>query len=403
MKKILFLISTIVLLSYSLTAQERASDKTESGLTDAYMNTAERMLATEGKLKIGGYGGVHYNQPVSGEFRQNGKLDVHRFIMMLGYQFNSRTQFIAEVEYEHVDEVYIEQAFLQYKINNYMQFRAGLLLTPMGIVNEYHEPTTFNGVERPALDNYVAPTTWREIGAGFMGYVLPASIKYQIYVTNGFKSYDGGPTIGGSKALRGGRQKGASSFISAPNYTGKVEYFGIRGLNLGLSGYFGETQSTLYDGVSNDNASALAMADSSVVNLAMIGLDARYSVNGIQLRGQYYYGDISNADQYNEFTGKDLGSAITGYYLEAAYNVFKSVETIQSELIPFIRYEFIDTHHKVADGMSKNDAYQKSIIVTGLGWKITPGSVLKADLQFTKSGNSDEYDTMFNAGFGVMF
>ena len=43
------------------------------------------------------------------------------------------------------------------------------MLVPMGIVNEYHEPTTFNGVERPSMDKSIVPTTWREIGAGVTG------------------------------------------------------------------------------------------------------------------------------------------------------------------------------------------------------------------------------------------
>lgn len=401
-------ITAFILLSSLLYGQTQEKNNTNSQfdsetLSNLYLNNAEKMLATEGKLKIGGYGGVHYNQPLHSSVKQNGTLDVHRFIMMMGYQFNHRTQFVAEVEYEHVDEVYIEQAFLQYKINNAINFRAGLLLTPMGIINEYHEPTTFNGVERPALDHDIAPATWREIGLGFMGYILPASVKYQVYMMNGFSSYDDGPELGGSSALRGGRQKGASSFVSSPNFTGKIEYFGIRGLNLGFSGYFGETQSSLYDGLEKADNSAMAVADSSVVDVTMIGLDARYSIEGFQLRGQYYYTDIGNTQAYNNFTQSDLGEALTGYYAEAGYNVFKNAASIHSELIPFIRYEYIDTHHQVASGIEKNQAYERSIITAGLGWKITPGAVLKADMQFAKAANADEYTQQFNAGFGIMF
>ncbi|WP_372936100.1 hypothetical protein, partial [Mariniphaga sediminis] len=258
-----------------------------------YFNIADRLLHTDGNLKIGGYGGVHYNQPLDSEVRQNGKMDVHRFIMLLGYSFSNRTQFISEIEFEHVKEVYIEQAFLQHKINNYINFRAGLLLTPMGITNEYHEPTMFRGVERPLIDNQITPTTWREIGAGFMGYVLPASIKYQAYLMNGFKSYDGGPILSGS-GLRSGRQKGAESIFSSPNFAGKVEYFGIRGLNLGASFYAGKTQSSLYNGMNKNDQVAIAAADSSVVGITMLGLDARYSLKGFQLKGQYYYAGLSN-------------------------------------------------------------------------------------------------------------
>lgn len=381
---------------------------TDSLANNLYFNIAERLLHTDGNLKIGGYGGVHYNQPVDSEIRQNGKMDVHRFIMLFGYSFSNKTQFVSEIEFEHVKEVYIEQAFLQHKINNFINFRAGLMLTPMGLTNEYHEPNLFRGVERPLIDNYIAPTTWREIGAGFMGYILPASLKYQAYFMNGFNGYDGSAKLNGS-GLRSGRQKGAESFFSSPNFAGKVEYFGIRGLNLGASFYAGNTQSTLYNGINKNDNTALAIADSSVVGLTMVGLDARYSVKGLQLKGQYYYAGISNTEQYNLFTAKadgtpnDLGSSLTGFYIEAAYNVFRSLKNVHSELTPFIRYEKWNTQNTVEQGFTLNPAYDKKAIVTGLEWEMARGALLKADMQFVKSATQNEYVKTFNAGVGIMF
>jgi hypothetical protein len=120
-------------------------------------------------LSIGGYGEVHYNQQISGNERYNGKMDVHRMVLFFGYQFNEKTSFVTEIEYEHVKELYVEQAFLNYNIKPNTSIRGGLMLVPMGIINEYHEPTTFNGVERPSVDKYIVPTTWREIGVGVTG------------------------------------------------------------------------------------------------------------------------------------------------------------------------------------------------------------------------------------------
>lgn len=394
-----------LLIIFSGLAKAQVTDSLPGNL---YFNIAERLLHTDGNLKIGGYGGVHYNQPVDSEIRQNGKMDVHRFIMLFGYSFSNNTQFVSEIEFEHVKEVYIEQAFLQHKINNFVNFRAGLMLTPMGLTNEYHEPNLFRGVERPLIDNYIAPTTWREIGAGFMGYILPASIKYQAYLMNGFNGYNGSAKLNGS-GLRSGRQKGAESFFSSPNFAGKVEYFGIRGLNLGASFYAGNTQSTLYNGINKNDDDALAIADSSVVGLTMVGLDARYSVKGLELKGQYYYSGISNTEQYNRFTAKadgtpnDLGSSLTGFYVEAAYNVFRSLENVHSELTPFIRYEKWNTQNTVEQGFTLNPAYNKKAIVTGLEWEMARGALLKADMQFVKSAAQSEYVKTFNAGVGIMF
>mgnify|MGYP006284930141 CR=1 FL=1 len=397
-----FLLLTLFIITTAIQAQ---NVKEKNNL---YQNSAEKLLATEGNLTIGGYGEVHYNQPLNGDFYNNGKLDVHRVIMLLGYSFSNRTQFITEIEFEHVKEVYIEQAFLQHRLNNFINFRGGLLLIPMGIINEYHEPTTFNGVERPMVDKVIAPTTWREIGFGFTGNIFPAALKYQAYLVNGFNGYSGSGKLNGSNGFRSGRQKGAESYISSPNFAGKVEYYGILGLNVGLSGYFGNTQSKLYDGIDKSNNTAVAMADSSVVGMSMIGLDARYTSGGLQLRGQYYLTNISNTAEYNHFTAtngnvNDLGSSMNGFYVEAGYNVFRPLSNVNDELIPFVRLEGYNTHRTTDSYLEKNPKYNQSVITTGLTWRLARGAVMKVDMQFQKAEDASEYAKTFNAGLGVFF
>lgn len=398
----------IILLSFMVLMGTLTFAQVADTIDNHYKNSADNILSNNNKFVVGVYGEVHYNQPLDADVRNNGALDVHRVVMLFGYNFNAKTQFITELEFEHVDEVGVEQAFLQYKLNKYLNFRGGLMLVPMGIINEYHEPTTFNGVERPLIDNYISPTTWREIGFGVTGSIFPASLKYQAYVMNGFNGYDGLAKISGENGLRKGRQKGAQSYISSPNFTGKIEYFGIRGLNLGLSGYFGKTQSMLYDGIDKNDNDALSVADSSVVGVSMLGLDARYNFKGLHLRGQFYHSNLSNAAQYNVYTApndtvlNDVGSSMIGYYAEAGYNVLRSFKT-EKQLTPFIRYEFLNTHHRVDNSIDANPSYKKNTITAGLTWQLTKGAVVKADMQFIKTGISDKFAKTFNAGIGVMF
>ncbi len=367
------------------------------------LNTANRMMQEEDRLTIGGYAQIDYNQPVGGGVYNSGGLDVHRMVLMFGYKFNDKTQFVTEVEFEHVKEVYVEQAFLQYEILPWLKFRGGLMLIPMGIINEYHEPSTFNGVERPNLDKYIVPTTWREIGAGFTGVFPSAALSYQLYLTNGFKSYDEGPTLSGSDGFRKGRQKGAESFMNAPNLAFKVNYFGISGLQLGLSAYAGQTQTNLYSGIDKSDAAAIATADSSLVGLTMLGADARYNLGGLRIRAQANYGWVSNSANYNEFTGSDLGSAHSGWYGELAYNLLESSERFDSELIPFIRVEQYNTHASVDEGTPSNPALSRTDLTFGLGWKMAKGAMLKMDYQRFSNKGTDASINQVNAGVAVWF
>ena len=396
MKKLVF-IAAVLIMATVANAQEKKEN--------VYTNLSDKILTSDSKLSIGGYGEVNYNQGFGGDTRSNGKLDVQRFVMMLGYKFNSKTSFVAELEFEHVKEIYVEQAFLQYKLTNNISLRGGLLLAPMGITNEYHEPTTFNGVARPSIDKYIAPTTWREVGAGIVGYLPEADIKYQAYIMNGFNGFDGAAKFNAKNGLRKGRQKGAESYMSSPNFAAKVEYYGIKGLNLGLSGYFGDTQSKAYDGLDEDNNNDVAAADGTVIEMSMLGADARYRNSGLELKGQFYYTALSNTKDYNALVEEGngfLGSSMIGYYGEVGYNVLKSFNT-KKELVPFVRYEKWNTQNTMASGFAANDKYDMSLITTGLTLKLTKGAVVKTDIQFKKSEADNEYSTAFNAGIGIMF
>jgi len=354
------------------------------------VNTAQRILnsGTDKKVTIGGYAQIDYNQPEGA----NGKMDVHRMVMMLGYKFNDKTQFITEIEYEHVKEVYIEQAFINYSIADNVSLRGGLMLVPMGIVNEYHEPTTFNGVERPNVDKSIIPTTWREIGIGVNGRWDDASLKYQAYIFNGFKSDNGGKFLGGKNGLRNGRQKGAESTFNNVNLSGKVDYYGIQGLKLGLAGYVGHTQATDYE---NRNA------DGYTVGVNMIGLDARYINQRFSARGQFIKTYLSGVPAYNVQYSSDLGNELQGWYVEGAYNLL-SLDNAQA-LTGFVRYENYDTHHAVA-GITENLAYDRKDVTLGLSYMIAPGAVIKADHQwFDNAVDGNVVKKQFNFGIGVWF
>ncbi|MGB7786544.1 MAG: hypothetical protein WBL27_10620 [Salinimicrobium sp.] len=355
-------------------------------------NSAQRILSANNgnAVTVGAYGEIVYNQPEDA----NGELDVHRLVMLLGYQFNDKVQFFSEIEFEHVKEVYVEQAFVNYNVARNVNLRAGLMLVPMGIINEYHEPTTFNGVNRPAMDHEIVPATWREIGVGVTGRVNSANLTYQAYLFNGFKSTtdDGKGLLGGSSGLRGGRQKGAESTINTPNLSAKIEYYGILGLRMGLSGYFGRTQAP-------DEVKDLPGAD---VGLSMVGLDARYRYKRFSARGQYIYASLTDTEAYNELTGRDLGSALSGWYAEAAYNLLPAVK--EQKLFAFARYEDYDTHAETAGNLAQNPAYDRNDVTLGLSYHVAPGVVFKGDYQIkdNAAAGSNAMD-QFNLGVGVWF
>lgn len=399
MKKIIILFLCYFVLNSVIIAQTADSTaKSPESISESIFNSDN-----QSRLNFGGYAQIDYNQPFDKDIRKNGKLDVHRFILFSGYEFNEKTRFIAELEFEHVSEVYVEQAYLSYNVLNNLTIKGGLLLIPMGIINEYHEPPTYNGVERPNTDNVIVPTTWREIGIGFDGKFNAASLRYQVYLVNGFNGYDGTGKFKGSNGLRSGRQKGAESYMSSPNLSAKLDYYGIHGLKIGLSGYFGKSQSKLYDGIDKNDNIAEERADSSVIGINMIGFDYRYTYAGFHTRGQVIYSKFTNVDEYNAFTGSDLGESMLGYYAEVAYDIFSNNSSIKNDLTPFFRYERYNTHHTVINGMTKNDTFDRTELFLGFAFKMDRGAVFKVDYQWYKNATEKTFNSMINAGIGIWF
>ncbi|TVZ17185.1 hypothetical protein [Maribacter sp. MAR_2009_72] len=385
----------LVLLTFGFVAAQTKTDSITL-VPQTQINAAQRLLSGNyaSAVTVGAYAEMLYNQPEG----DNGELDIQRMVLLFGYRFNDKTQFVTEVELEHVNEVYVEQAFVNYAVGSNVSLRGGLMLVPMGIINEFHEPTTFNGTERPGMDNAVVPTTWREIGIGVAGRFNDISLAYQAYVFNGFKSTEangeGGLSgfIGGSSGLRGGRQKAIQSTIDSPTLSTKFDYYGIPGLRLGFSTYFGKTQAE--DDIEN--------VEGANIGIAMIGLDARYAYDRFTARGQFINASLSDTEAYNNATGRDLGSALRGFYVEGAYNLLSMDR--EQKLFVFTRYEQYNTHAGTAGSLIRNEAYDRTDVTTGLTYHIAPGVVVKGDYQFRSNASSvSDVKDRLNFGIGVWF
>src|SRR5687767_12232133 len=125
---------------------------------------------------ISGYMEMHVNAPLD---RTDGDaiVDFHRFVLIFSHSFSDRLRFVGELEVEHAfvegleeaGELELEQAYIDVLLKPSFNLRAGMLLVPVGIINERHEPPVFYGVERPFVDTVIVPSTWFDVGAGVHG------------------------------------------------------------------------------------------------------------------------------------------------------------------------------------------------------------------------------------------
>lgn len=231
---------------------------------------------TGGKNTLGGYGELHLSKLDS----QSGgadtdMMDLHRFVLFFGHEFNDRLRFFSELEVEHAlvgeskpGEVELEQAYLDFNLNDALSAKAGLFLLPVGIINETHEPPTFYGVERNPVETNIIPATWWEGGAA-MTARFGGGITLDAAWTTGLKS-----TAGNSYKPRNGRQKVANATAKDAAYTARVKWSGMPGVE--VAGSVHRQTDTTQSADATAGAATLYEAH-TVVNQGAFGLRALYA------------------------------------------------------------------------------------------------------------------------------
>lgn len=350
---------------------------------------------------LGGYGELHFNDVTSTTDGENpeGELDFHRFILFAGYDFNDWISFRSELELEHTlleageedgGEVALEQAYVNLQIKRSFGIRAGIMLVPVGIVNPVHEPPTFNGVERPNVEKFLIPSTWREAGIGVYGNTQ-SGLSYQAYVMAGLAP--GGIT--GDEGIRDARQSGFESSTANVAFTGRLDYNLNLNLKLGAS-YF---VSSLSNETEGDEAQ-IAGADGALFNLVEGHLI--YTSGQFEARGLLVYSSVSDAPALNDAFGNSAGEAQLGGYGELAYDILPFFSPLsEQQLLAFGRYESYDTQFRTA-GIPDNEEFNRNEYTFGLTYKPAPRVAFKADYQFLQSAGEKDVE-QFNLGVGYNF
>ena len=183
----------------------------------AQVKTAEDSLEGDGNKPLtylGGYGNAFYQYNSNEEA---GEVNLERVVIFLGHRFNEKFSFHSEIEIEDAKvsggeeggEVAIEQAYLKFKTSRNSYLIAGLFIPRIGIINENHLPNTFNGNERPLVERYVIPSTWRELGVGFYSRLNAIPMEISLAVMNGLNS----EAFEHGNLLRGGRYEDRKSVV----------------------------------------------------------------------------------------------------------------------------------------------------------------------------------------------
>jgi hypothetical protein len=366
------------------------ADESDYGLGPA----ASKIYRTERGLSIGGYGELLYQK--FDDERDDGaasgrkdQFDLLRGILYFGYKWNDRWLFNTEIEYEHAgEEVALEFAYIDYLWRPQANLRAGLVLIPMGFINELHEPTVFLGANRPQVERLIIPSTWRENGFGLFGEAGPVS--YRTYIVNGFDA--SGFTAGG---LRGGRQNGGQANAEDFAWVGRLDFTGVPGLLVGGSAYVGNSGQGL----------ETPAAGSVDVGTTLIEGHLEWRWRGLELRALGVQADLDDAAALNAVLGltgnRSVGEKLTGHYVQLGYDLLAG-RGGERAFIPYARWEAYNTQDEVPAGFLANPANDIETLTAGFAFKPIEQLILKVDYQDVDNEAGTGID-QFNALLGYVF
>ena len=351
-------------------------------VADATDEAIKAQVKLSNKTTLGGYGELHYNslRDQKGDSNKD-QMDFHRFVLFVNHEFNDKMRLVTELELEHSlsgdgkpGEVELEQAYIQYDLTAKTSITGGLFLTPVGILNETHEPPTFYGVERNDVEKNIIPTTWWEGGA-MVEHEFIDGLSANLSMTSGLKST-------GSKnfAVRSGRQKVAEAEAKTFAYNGRLKYTAIPGLE--LAGTINYQDNFCQNQLAGCGSATLYEAHTvyNVDNFGLRALVAWWDIDGDAVKA------VGADEQY-------------GYYVEPSYR-FNDAIVAGQDIGVFARYAVWDNQE--GSGSTTDTEYQQYNF--GANWWIDKDVVVKIDyqLQDVGGGVSKELDGL-NLGLGYQF
>ena len=351
----------------------------------AALVAAHTARSQDEKTTIGGYGNAVYTRQVQ---TGDAAVDLERLVLFVGHTFSPKISFVSELEMEDAKvtggepggEIAFEQAYVQFALDAGHRIVAGLFLPRIGILNENHLPTSFNGNERTQVETYIIPSTWRELGVGFYGGNDIFPFEYSLALVNGLNS----SAFEHGSVIREGRFEGRTASAAALALTGSVAK-SVGGARFQVSGYYGGAA-----GLPPGEADTLSIRGGAFGTPVALGeADAQITAGRLSLRLLGTMVAIPDAGSINGAFHNNTPQSAYGAYAEAAWDVLtRDRGPAGAAATAFIRFERLNMNAKVAPGGVADGSLDQRHLVAGLSYSPVQDIVLKTDVRFQWTGSA---------------
>jgi hypothetical protein len=388
MKKLYFLFVPCLFCFFDLKAQPPSPNQPfKTGAQQLVMTYEDSLQAgiSSSKTVISGYGSAFYQRNFN---EKQSTVTLERAVLFVGHQFSSSISVFTELEIENAKvasgengngEISMEQAFLKFNLNPKQYIIAGLFVPRIGLLNENHLPVNFNGVERPMVEQFIIPATWRELGIGFYGSANRIPLNYCIALMNGLNSAN----FEHGSGIREGRAEGSSALSNNLAVTAAIQYF-WQDVKFQVSGYAGGTV-----GLSPRSADSLKLTSGALGTPLFLGeADLQYFKNGISVKLLGSYISYPGARSINAVYNNNPPTAMYGAYAELAYDWLHR-KNKKAQFVTFGRLELFDLNASIPANGIHDGTENQTHLIAGISYLPIPNVVIKADVRLLHTGSQN--------------
>eukprot|EP01136_Pigoraptor_vietnamica_P009181 Opistho-1_new@45422 len=140
-------------------------------------------------IAIGGYVETNWQKLTTDGVSEGHQFQARRLTLFVSSAISKRVKFLTEIEFEDGGkEVAVEFASVDVEFHPLVNFRAGIILNPIGAFNQNHDGPKWEFTDRPISATQLLPATFSNSGAGIFGkkYHKNWMFGYEMYFSGGF-------------------------------------------------------------------------------------------------------------------------------------------------------------------------------------------------------------------------
>jgi hypothetical protein len=240
--------------------------------------------------------------------------------------------FSQSIEGSNSSEISLEQAWVQLYLTDWLKFRMGNMLVPVGRFNINHDDNRWDLPRRSLVDRGTpvlpVPAAWSEVGLGFAGDIDTSrfgKFNYQVYVMNGVALDSSIETVArGSGELETEVElqprRGTANLDVKGGKAGaiRIGWSPTVNMDFGLSGYFGRYTPDFLPSE----------------NLYSLGADGKMTFGPFEIEAEYVYTHFNNVAK----VARGFAQAVNNQAISAGTTPLES--TVEFELS-----QLADTKH----------------------------------------------------------